>query len=316
MKGIPVTYLLSGAKRVVYCFVTTGSLCVLSFNLDAQQEWGYTQYLFNLYDINSAYAGNHGAGSFGVRYRSQWIGMVGAPETQYISFHSPLAGEKAGLGVKVLNENIGARSLTSAKVSGAYKVRFNQATLSFGLAGGIIRQGVDATSIKAFDQNDVQLQNLPAQTLTPTIDASVFFNTNRFYAGIESGNINRSKTSATEHSLSRLYYSVTTVCGYIHPLKHGSKVQLSGLMRLTENNLWQAELNALYLVKSRLWFGGGYRFDSNAQVMACVSFSEQLRIGLSYDVSTTAIRKLNDGSAEVFLGFNFKNKSGKSIRYF
>lgn len=296
--------------------VAIGLFCILSFNLDAQQEWGYTQYLFNLYDINSAYAGNHGAGSFGVRYRSQWIGMAGAPETQYISFHSPLIGEKAGVGIKVLNENIGARSLTSAKVSGAYKIRFDKAILSFGLAGGIVRQGIDAKALKAYDPQDVQLQNLPGQTLTPVVDASVFFNTNRFYAGIESGNLNRSRLMPNKQSLSRLYYNLTTICGYIHPLKRGNKIQLSGLMRLTENHLWQAELNALYLVKNRLWFGGGYRFDSNAQLMACVNFSEQLRIGLSYDVSTTAIKSLNDGSAEVFLGFNFKNKSGKSIRYF
>jgi len=219
MKRTAGKYRLDSAKCFIERMAIVLSICVLSFKIEAQQEWGYTQYLFNLYDINSAYAGNHGAGSFGhgagsfgVRYRSQWIGMAGAPETQYISFHSPLAGEKAGLGVKVLNENIGARSLTSAKVSGAYKLRFNQAALSFGLAGGVMRQGVDVNSIKAYDQNDVQLQNLPDQTLTPTIDASVFFNTNRFYAGIESGNINRSKTSAIEHSLSRLYYNISTVC--------------------------------------------------------------------------------------------------------
>jgi len=289
-------------------------LCNLS--MSAQQEWGYTQYLFNLYDINSAYAGNHGAGSFGVRYRSQWIGMTGAPETQHISFHTPVFNGKAGAGIKLLNENIGARNLIIGKASGVYKLQLNNGTLSLGLSGGFIRQSIEVSVLKVADQQDLQLQNLGNRTLTPVIDASVFFNTKRLFAGIESGRINRSSNQIGEQSLSRLYYNLTAVCGYMHPVGEGNIIQLSGLMRLAENNPWQAEVNLLYLVKNRLWFGGGYRLNSNAQIMACINFSEQLRIGLSYDISTNAIREFNDGSAEVFLGFNFKSKSGKSIRYF
>ncbi len=284
--------------------------------LSAQQEWSYTQYLFNLYDVNSAYAGNHGAGSFGVRYRSQWVGMPGAPETRYISFHTPMFNEKAGAGIKVINENIGARGLTAAKASIAYKLRFKGSVLSFGLGGGVIRQAIDIDVLNPHDHHDIQLQTLALPTVTPVVDFSVFFNSKRFFTGIESSGINRSRINRNDQSMSRLYYNLTAVAGYMQPIGKGNILQTSALMRMTERNIWQVELNILYLVKNRLWFGGGYRFAGNAQVMACFNFSEQLRIGLSYDISTQSTRQFNDGSAEIFLGFNFRNKSGKSIRYF
>lgn len=297
-------------------FVLVALLMLLFTELHAQQEWGYTQYLFNMYDVNSAYAGNHNVGSFSVRYRSQWIRMPGAPETQYISYNSPIFHHKVGLGVKLLNESIGARNQMIAKASAAYKLHFQNATLSVGFGGGVVRQGMDLNALKAYDRQDVQLQNLGERMWTPLVDVSAFYNTDRFFAGVESGRLNRSNIWKNDNSIARLYYRIDLVSGYILPIKRDARLLLSGMLRVSEYELWQAELNILFMVKNRFWFGGGYRWNSNAQVMACYNVTEQLRMGVSYDISTTAIKGYNDGSAEVFLGFVFKEKEGKSIRYF
>jgi type IX secretion system PorP/SprF family membrane protein len=281
-----------------------------------QQEWSYTQYLFNFYDINSAYAGNHGAGSFGVRYRSQWIGMAGSPETQYISYHTPAFQNRIGWGIKLVTENIGARNQSMAKGSAAYKLHMDKGSLSFGIAAGILRQSIDVKSLKVADPHDAQLAYLGERTLTPLVDVSVFYHTKRFYAGLESTRINRTRFNHHENSLARLYYNLVGMVGYMHPIKQGHILQFSSVVRLAEGKTWQPEWNVLYLLKNRCWFGGGYRLNSNAHVIACYNFTEQLRIGMSYDIALNTLRSFNDGSAEVFLGFNFKAKSGKSIRYF
>ncbi len=52
-------------------------LLALPFCGAAQQDWLNTQYMFNLFDINSAYAGNHRTPSIALRHRSQWLGMEG-----------------------------------------------------------------------------------------------------------------------------------------------------------------------------------------------------------------------------------------------
>lgn len=282
----------------------------------AQQEWGYTQYLFNLYDINSAYAGNHNSGSFALRHRSQWIGFEGAPVTQQFSFHAPVFHEKVGVGIKILNESIGARNQQMIKGSVAYKVRLHEATLSMGIAGGILRQGIDRTKLTAADAADVQLMNMNGPVVTPVIDASIFFNTKKFYLGVESARLNRSAYHYTDQSLARLYYNLSIVGGFMKTVKQTDMLQLSTLIKLSENNLWQAEVDLLYLKNNKYWFGGGYRFLSGINILACLNLTEHLRLGASFDIATNEIRSANNGSAEVFIGYNLKNRSGKSIRYF
>ncbi len=291
-------------------------VCGMACPAWSQQSWGYSQYLFNLYDINSAYAGNHGAGSFGLRYRAQWIRMAGAPETQVVSFHTPLFRQHMGVGLKVLNENIGARNQFIAKGSVAYKLYFDRGSIALGIAGGAIRQIVNRDDLNIYHPADVQLLSLGSPVVVPIVDASIFVSTNRFYFGVESGRINRSRFYKQSGSLSRLYLESSMVCGYIQPLSNGNQLQWSVLGKYTESGLWQAEVNMLFLLRHRVWLGGGYRWKSSAQFMGCFHVSEQLRIGISYDISTATTKQFNDGSAEVFVGFNLRNKTNKSIRYF
>lgn len=80
----------------------------ISVCASAQQDPEYTQYMYNTMAVNPAYAGSTGTIEAKISlYRSQWVGMPGAPETQSFSVHSPLRNEKLGLGLSVVNDKIG-----------------------------------------------------------------------------------------------------------------------------------------------------------------------------------------------------------------
>ncbi len=313
MKFIEIS--LNFSNAILRSFVLI-ALILSQFESDAQQEWGYTQYLFNLYDINQAYAGNHRSTSFSLRHRSQWLGMEGAPVTQQFSFHAPLMNEKIGIGLRVMNESIGARKQQSVSGSCAYKIHFGEKTLSVGMTGGMIRQAIDRPKLSAADQLDVQLQNISAAVLIPVVDASVFFNTKTFYTGLQSCRINRTLYNSDKGSLARLYYNLNLVAGYMKKIGSDNLVQLSTLVKYSEGKLWQAEWNLLYLMRNKIWFGGGYRLNSGCNLLGSINITTHFRMGFSYDFPISALRKTNDGSAEIFLGYNLKNRSGKSIRYF
>ena len=300
----------SAIKGLVFVF------CVTTVSMNAQQEWGYTQYVFNLYDINAAYAGNHNSGSFGLRHRSQWIGFEGAPVTQALSFHAPLCNEKLGAGIKLLNESIGARNRQVVKASVAFKLALGESKLSFGFAGGMQRQGINRSKLTAAEQEDAQFVNLPSSVATPVIDASIFFNSKTVYFGIESNNINRGKFIKRENSFSRLYYNVSLVGGYLKKIRENSMLQFSALLKFSEPAELQVDGNILYLINNKYWLGAGYRWEYGPHAMAAINFTEHFRLGLSFDIATNQMRASNDGSAEIFLGYNLKNRSGKSIRYF
>jgi type IX secretion system PorP/SprF family membrane protein len=281
----------------------------------AQQEWNFTQYLFNLYDINSAYAGNHNTGSFALRHRSQWISMDGAPVTQQFSFHAPMR-ENIGVGLKLNHETIGAREQSLVRCSGAWKLQLGEGTISMGLAAGFIRHGVDQGKLKAYDESDIQLLQLNNNVITPVADFSVFYNTKKFYVGLDCGRINRSRINHHERSLARLYYNSSLVAGWMKKIGQSHMIQFSGLMKYSEGMLWQAEFNTLFLYNNRYWIGGGYRLSCCFQLFGAMNITDHFRFGLSYDIAGKSMREFSDGSAEVFLGYTVRSRSGKSVRYF
>ena len=74
------------------------SMCFV-LNIKAQQDPQYTQYMYNTMSVNPAYAGSRGHGVITAIGRAQWVGFDGAPETQNLSYDTPLGYSGLGLGV-------------------------------------------------------------------------------------------------------------------------------------------------------------------------------------------------------------------------
>src|SRR5882757_1540025 len=118
----------------------------ISFCSHGQQQATYAQYMFNGLAINPAYAGSQEALSVNFLSRFQNVGLPGAPSTQTLSVHSPIAGQRFAVGFLAIHDKIGVISQTG--VSGIYAYRLplaNKATLSFGLQIGMAAYRADYT---------------------------------------------------------------------------------------------------------------------------------------------------------------------------
>jgi type IX secretion system PorP/SprF family membrane protein len=100
-------------------------LFLLSNKLYAQQDEQMSLYTFNPLHFNSAYAGTRGDMSFSAISRAQWVGVKGAPMSQFVSFHSPMNIQNMALGLNLTHDRIGARSRTSAYGNYAYTLKIN-----------------------------------------------------------------------------------------------------------------------------------------------------------------------------------------------
>ena len=78
----------------------------LIFTNRAQSDALYSQYMFNQFTINPGYAGSRDALSCVLLYRSQWVGLDGAPNTVNISAHSPFKGKNMALGMNIVLDEI------------------------------------------------------------------------------------------------------------------------------------------------------------------------------------------------------------------
>ena len=131
------------------------TLVILSFsvwNLKAQQDAQYTQYMYNTIAVNPAYAGSRGVLSINALHRSQWVGLDGAPTTQTLNFHSPTSG-RVGVGLSIVNDRIGNGTNQDTYFDGvvSYTVPTSETgKLSFGLKAGGHLLNIDFSQLQNY----------------------------------------------------------------------------------------------------------------------------------------------------------------------
>ncbi|MFZ6053396.1 PorP/SprF family type IX secretion system membrane protein [Halocola ammonii] len=307
---------MSWAKKTYrLVFITLG--IVISTSAGAQQEWLFTQHSFNLYDVNAAYAGNYNGLATAIRYRDQWTGLDGAPNTQQISLHCPIQRDKFGVGLQVRNESIGARNQFSAKLGFSYKIKFAKGMLSFGLQAGALQQTMKVSELTAKDESDIYLLGGDLSSLTPTTDAALFFNTSKFYIGVQGTHIFPADLVFVDGSNARSYYHLNAVVGRVFTLSEKWKLKPFAMLRMAENVKPQAEGFASVLYDDILWIGAGYRQNFGPSFFTEWNVTKRFRVGYSFDLLTNPLEASQTGSHEIFLGYNFQfRKSAPSIRYF
>ena len=140
----------------------------------AQQDAQYTQYMYNTINVNPAYAGSRGALSFFALHRTQWVGLDGAPVTNALSVNTPFNNSRLGLGVSIINDEIGPSTSNSVSADLSYTIPMSEKLkLSFGVKGTINMFDIDVSKLNPGDQTDPQFQDL-SNEFNPNIGAGVY----------------------------------------------------------------------------------------------------------------------------------------------
>jgi type IX secretion system PorP/SprF family membrane protein len=295
-------------KYILLLIVTTVGM---SNRIYAQQDAQYTQYMYNPMNVNPAYAGSRDVLSIFGLHRTQWVGLEGAPTTNVFAFHTPLKNPRLGLGLTVLNDEIGPSSENSISVDFAYRIPFpNNSTLSFGLKGTANLLDIDYTKLDIYDPTDSQFQNNIDNRFSPNVGAGVYWYSDKYYVGFsvpnfletEHYNDNNYEALAKE----RLHYYFMS--GYVFDLSDSIKFKPAFLTKFVSGAPFQLDLTANFMFNEKFILGGAYRWDAAVSFIAGFQVSKKVLIGYSYDLDTTKLANYNSGSHELFLRFElFKN---------
>ncbi len=290
--------------------------------LYAQQDQLYSQYLFNMLTLNPAYAGAKEELSTVLFYRNQWVGIEGAPVTLNASAHMPFKGVN-GFGINLMNDRIGVENRSSVNLSYAYKIRFdNSSILAFGLQGNVNFYVNDFSRINtnnpvpdpAFYQSNV------IQTTRPNFGTGVYFRNKKIALGFSIPNLISTKIAEdpSKPSSAILEQHFLITAAYHIKLSKDLALKPGFFGRYVQNAPPQIDLNLTAIFGERLWAGASWRSNSAIALMAQFALTRQLWLGYSYDYSTNALRNYQDGSHEVFIGYNFNLGQTRymSPRYF
>ncbi len=280
----------------------------------AQQDAQYTQYMFNTMTVNPAYAGSRGQLSMAALYRSQWVGLDGAPKTFTLNLHSPIRNSRIGYGISIVNDNIGDGVVQETYLDGVISYTIDVSAfgkLSFGLKVGGNLLNLDFTELRNFDNEPIPQDNIENR-FSPNFGLGIYYHTDKFYAGLSAPNLleseyfDNSQQDANEvQFLSTERVNVYFITGYVFDLRGNVLFKPALLTKMVSGAPLQLDLSASFLFDEKFSIGAAYRWDAAVSALVGFQISEKFMLGLAYDREVTELggTQFNDGSFEVFLRF-------------
>ncbi len=293
--------------------------------LKAQQTIQFSQYLFNGLYLNPGYAGYKENLNLSTTYRSQWTGINGAPKTFSASVDGINHNKLIGLGFSVVQDNLGPQSNLSALASFAYRLKVNEnSRLSFGVSGGIDEYKQDGTTLHPLN-DEPGISKLVISQIMPDLQVGLFYASSHYFAGISGlnllSNYIKSKPTYEVIQVSRAYYFHM---GALFPLSESLSFKPSFMVKEDFKAPGNIDLNTFLIFNNKLWLGLSLRtafnaFDSkflgtNLSSADAASFmvelfpSSTLRIGYSFDYTTSHLQEVSSGTHEISIGYFFRKK--------
>lgn len=287
----------------------------------AQQDAQYTQYMYNTVSINPAYAGTRGQTSIAALHRSQWVGLDGAPVTQTFNIHSPIGYRGLGMGVSIVNDQIGPTSETNFDMDFSYTIQMaKEARLSFGVKGSINLLDIRFSELNQFTSDQTLQQDIDNR-LSPNVGAGVYYHTKTFYAGLsvprflETSHFEESSLSTAKEQMN--FY---LMAGYVWDVNRFLKFKPTILSKITQGAPLQVDVSANFMFNDKFILGAAYRWDAAVSGMVGFNISNNFLIGIAYDREITELGSaaFNDGSFEVIFRYDFISIKDniKSPRFF
>ena len=286
----------------------------------AQQDAQFTQYMYNTINVNPAYAGSRGVLSIFGLYRTQWVGLDGAPETSSFSVNTPV-GNNVGLGVSLINDKIGPTNENNLSADFSYSIPTSAtAKLSFGIKGSANLFKLDPTKLTPEDQGDPQFQDFKNK-FTPNIGAGVYWHTDKAYVGLSVPNfIQTNRYDDNDVAIYKDKINYYFIAGYVFDLDRYETVKFKPaiMTKMVEGSLLQVDASANFMFNDKFVIGVAYRWSASVSLLAGFQITDGLYLGYAYDRETTKLVNYNSGSHEIFLRFEFLNKYGRitSPRFF
>lgn len=291
----------------------------------AQQEQQFTQYMINPFTINPALGGTEDFTDIKVGYRKQWVHIEDSPQTYYATAHTTLGkefhtngyhhrGEHQswhGIGGYVYGDQSGAISRNSFYGQYAFNMPLNRSIrLSIGTFLGLQQYSYDLSGLKREDLIDSSIPVDRLVNLVPDLSLGFWLYSSNWYIGgavsqlfnndiniVSQGDLNRARL--VPHSF---------ITGGVKLLASEElAVVPSFAFKASSLTSMSLDLN-IKLDYNDQYFGGlSYRSEDAFAIIAGAVINKTLEISYSYDITTSSLKTVSNGSHEFILGVRLKH---------
>jgi type IX secretion system PorP/SprF family membrane protein len=254
-------------------------------------------------------------------YRTQWVGLDGAPETSSFSANTPINNSNLGIGLSLVNDKIGPTNENTFSVDLSYTVQTSaDFKLSFGIKGSANLFNLDISKLNPEDQGDPQFQDLDNK-FSPNVGAGVYWHSDKAYIGLSVPNfIETNRYDDNDIAIYKDKINYYLMGGYVFDLDKYQYIKFKPavLAKVVEGAPLQVDISANFMFVDKFVLGVAYRWSASVSAMAGFQITDGLYIGYGYDRETTNLNNYNSGSHEIFIRYEFIKKNNKitSPRFF
>ncbi len=301
-------------------------LTLLDYNLQAQQNPHFSQYMYNMNIVNPAYAGSKESIAGGLLYRQQWVGLEGAPTTATLSMHSPI-GKNVGLGLSIISDKIGPVDEKNVNLDFSYTLKFgNESRLSFGIKTGAVFHKIGLFSEigngYTVQPGDISFSE-NSNTINLNLGSGVFFHNKKYYAAFSVPNMLNNKYLDITHNGQAYKFGSTTqhyflTSGYVFDLSENTKFKPSFMLKSAFRAPISMDFSANFWFFEKFEAGATYRLSDSYGAMVNYTVTPSIRIGYAYDHIISELKTTAPASHELMILFdlNLPKKVSISPRFF
>jgi type IX secretion system PorP/SprF family membrane protein len=314
-------------KRTLTTLALTISAGFAAF---AQQDPQFSQNMFNKLATNPGYAGTNQAICANLIGRQQWMGFVddGIPKTYLLSVDANV-WQRHGFGLTVFSDQLGFEKTFHAKLAYSFHFTIGAGTLGIGPELGMVQKSVGGPWVATDPWESDPAIPTKASDMTFDVGLGAFYVIpQKLYFGISSTHLTESNVSKSEsrpqlptipvdykYTIARHYY---VTAGYQFPVGSTLALEPSVFVK-SDAASTQLDVNIRAIYNNLFWGGVSYRLTD--AIVAMVGIEKQgiggpngtLKVGYSYDVTTSAIKNHSSGSHELMLGYCFKLPEKKKV---
>lgn len=271
-------------------------LSFLSYNtVFGQQTPTFSEYNYNPFIINAAYAGLTKSPEFSISNAGFFNQFEGSPRSFSLSGHGSLNRNKVGIGAGIIRDQIGVTTSTSFFAAYSYKIFFDfksdrpywqlydTGVLSFGISAGVQQYQDNLTELGIVgDPNFAQDIN----ATIPTIGLGFLFNHASFYVGISTPNIFGDALASDDTlDLNSPYYGYF---GYrfFNDRFQSLMIKPNVLLKYEDGAALQADINVAVSFKNKFEIGTGYRTSNSINFLAGIYLFDNVRAIYNYNLAT------------------------------
>ncbi len=299
-------------KKLFLLIALVGTLTNIA---KAQQIHQLSQYMLNDFAYNPAVAGSNDKFITKFIFRKQWTGVEGSPTTGVLSVHGNLSPEKKiGLGAILYSDVTGPTRRSGIQLAYAYHlpISLDRTTyLGMGLSASIMQYGIKFDELILQQNDDPQIGSAAATKIGADANLGLYLKNPNYWVGVSANQLFASKfkfDGNTENIQNARHIYLTG--GYRYLVNDNFALTPALLAKLVKANRPQAEINlrGAYIDtnnSNEYWLGVAYRTEDAVSILAGLDLGMGFNFAYSYDITTSKLNTVSNGSHEISLGYNF-----------